>query len=220
MLKKILLGSAVLLFLAGCGEEKKQVVQKAAPALPVEVVKIKHRNIPIWMPYTGKTQASSSQEVRARVQGILEEIYYKDGENVKKGQKLFKIEQTDYIANLNTAKAKKRRDLATLKLAKADVNRYEPLVKEGLAPRVTLEQYQAQVSTVEADIASDNATIRQAELELSYTIIKAPIDGQASRRLVDIGNLVGKGESTVLTTINKTTLCMLTSLLVKKIFKK
>ena len=203
MLKKILLGSAVLLFLAGCGEEKKQVVQKAAPALPVEVVKIKHRNIPIWMPYTGKTQASSSQEVRARVQGILEEIYYKDGENVKKGQKLFKIEQTDYIANLNTAKAKKRRDLATLKLAKADVNRYEPLVKEGLAPRVTLEQYQAQVSTVEADIASDNATIRQAELELSYTIIKAPIDGQASRRLVDIGNLVGKGESTVLTTINK-----------------
>jgi RND family efflux transporter MFP subunit len=98
---------------------------------------------------------------------------------------------------------KKRRDLAALKLAKADVNRYKPLVKDGLAPRVTLEQYEAQVSSLEADIFSDEAAIRQAELELSYTIVKAPIDGQASRRLVDAGNLVGKNEATLLTTINK-----------------
>jgi len=202
MLKKILLGLAIVLAFSACSEQKQETVQKAAPALPVEVVTIKGRNIPIWMPYTGKTQASSSQEVRARVQGILEEIYYKDGDNVKKGQKLFKIEQTDYIAALNTAKAKKKRNLATLKLAQADVNRYKPLVKDGLAPRVTLEQYEAQVATIQADLDSDNATIKQAELELSYTIIKAPIDGQASRRLVDIGNLVGKNESTVLTTIN------------------
>lgn len=202
MLKKVLLSSALILSFLACSQEKQEQVQKQALALPVEIVIIKERNIPIWMPYTGKTQASSSQEVRARVQGILEEIYYKDGDNVKKGQKLFKIEQTNYIATLNTAKAKKARNLATLKLAQADVNRYKPLVKDGLAPRVTLEQYEAQVATVQADIASDNASIKQAELELSYTIIKAPIDGQASRRLVDVGNLVGKGEATVLTTIN------------------
>ncbi len=202
MLKKMILGSVVLLAFAGCGEEKKQQEQKTVPALPVEIITIKERNVPIWMPYTGKTQASSSQEVRARVQGILEEIYYKDGDNVKKGQKLFKIEQTDYLASLNTAKAKKARNLATLKLAQADVNRYKPLVKDGLAPRVTLEQYEAQVATIQADLASNDAEIKQAELELSYTIIKAPIDGQASRRLVDVGNLVGKGEATILTTIN------------------
>ena len=207
MIKKILISSAIILTLIGCSDDKQEdaqkAVKKAAPILPVEVITIKERNIPIWMPYTGKTQASSSQEVRARVQGILEEIYYKDGQNVKKGQKLFKIEQTDYIATLNTAKAKKTRDEATLRLAQADVNRYKPLVEDGLAPRVTLEQYEAQVATVNADIASDNAAIKQAQLELSYTIVKAPIDGQASRRLVDIGNLVGKNESTVLTTINK-----------------
>lgn len=202
MRKKILLGLAIFLTFVACSEEKQQVVQKETAALPVEVVTVKERSIPIWLTYTGKTEASSSQEVRARVQGVLEEIYYKDGEYVKKGQKLFKIEQTDYIASLNTAKAKKARNEATLKLAQADVNRYRPLVKDGLAPRVTLEQYEAQVATIEADIASDNAVIKQAELELSYTIVKAPIDGQASRRLVDIGNLVGKGESTVLTTIN------------------
>jgi len=204
MLNKIIINSAILLTLAGCGEQKQQQAPKEAPALAVEVVRVENKNIPIWMKYTGKTEASSSQEVRARVPGILEAIYYKDGEYVQKGQNLFKIEQTDYIAALDTAKARKRRHEAALRLAKADVNRYKPLVKEGLAPRVTLEQYVAQVESLEADIASDNASIRQAELELSYTLVKAPIDGQASRRLVDVGNLVGKGESTLLTTINKT----------------
>ena len=99
------------------------------------------------------------------------------------------------------AKAKKRRDLSTLKLAQANVNRYRPIVKEGLAARIILEQYEAEVESLKADIIIDNASIKQAKLELSYTIIKAPISGQASRRLVDIGNLVGKSESTVLTTI-------------------
>jgi len=204
MLKKVLFTSALALTFLACSDQQQEQTQKKAPALPVEIVIIKERNIPIWMPYTGKTQASSSQEVRARVEGILEEIYYKDGQTVVKGQKLFKIEQTNYIATLNTAKAKKRRNEATLRLALADVNRYKPLVKDGLAPRVTLEQYEAQVDTIKADLASDEASIKQAELALSYTIVKAPINGQASRRLVDIGNLVGKNESTVLTTINNT----------------
>ena len=113
MIKKLLIGSAVLLTLVACSDDKaqnfKEVPTKGAKELPVEVVTIKERHIPIWLPYTGKTQASSSQEVRARVAGILEEIYFKDGENVKKGQKLFKIEQTDYIASLNDAKAKKKK---------------------------------------------------------------------------------------------------------------
>jgi len=204
MFKSILLSSILLLILSGCGEQSQQQAPKDIPALPVEVVVLKSRNIPIWMQYTGRTEASSTQEVRARVTGILEAVYYRDGEYVKKGQKLFKIEQTDYIAALDSANAKKRRDLAALKLAKADVNRYRPLVKEGLAPRVTLEQYEAQVASLEADLFSDEALIRQAELELSHTIVKAPIDGQASRRLVDVGNLVGKNESTLLTTINNT----------------
>lgn len=194
----------VILLLTGCGDTKQQPKAAEAPPLPVEVVTVKNQNIPIWMQYTGKTQASSSQEVRARVTGILEKIYFKDGDYVKKGQKLFQIEQDDYIAALDAAKAKKRRDLAALKLAEADVNRYKPLVKDGLAPRVTLEQYEAQVESFKADIISDDASIRQAKLELSYTIVKAPIHGQASRRLVDVGNLVGKSEATLLTTINNT----------------
>lgn len=190
--------------LTACTQDKdsKQTTKKSAHILPVQTVTLTAKHIPLWLPYTGKTQASSTQEVRARVSGILEEVYYKDGDKVKKGQKLFKIEQTDYIASLNNAKAQKEKNLAALKLAQSDVDRYKPLVRDGLAPRITLEQYEAQVDTIKAEIQSDDAQIKQAELELSYTIIKSPINGQASRRLVDIGNLVGKGDSTLLTTIN------------------
>jgi len=190
-----------ILFFTSCSQEKPQKIKKEIPPLAVNTITVQKESIPIWKQYTGTTKASSEQEVRARVSGILEEIYFKDGAKVKKGQKLFKIEQTEYLATLDATKAKKAQDEASLKLALADVARYKPLVEEGLAPRVTLEQYEAKLAGLEATIAGDIAQIRKAELELSYTIVKAPINGKISARRVDIGNLVGLGESTLLTTI-------------------
>ncbi len=202
-IKKVLIVSSILLLLVGCGEEKK-VVAKVIPPLPVEIIVVENTFIPIWLKYTGKTKASSSQDVRARVAGVLEELYFTDGEYVKKGQKLFKIEQTRYKALLSSAKAQKRQHEANLKFAMDDVARYAPLVKDGLAARITLEKYQTQVEALRAKIIADDADITEAALNLSYTIVKAPISGQASRRLVDVGNLVGRGEATLLTTINQT----------------
>ena len=198
-----LLFSSLLLFTA-CSDEKTQQIKKEIPPLAVNTITVKKEAVPIWKQYTGMTKASSDQDVKARVSGILEEIYFKDGQTVKKGQKLFKIQQSEYIASLNAAKAKKAQDEASLALATADVNRYAPLVKEGLAPRATLEQYQAQRAGLIAAIAGDEAEINRAKLELSYTIIHAPISGNVSARRVDIGNLVGQGESTLLTTIVST----------------
>ncbi len=191
----------VLLLLSGCGENTQQEVKKTPPPLPVQTITVQDKRVPIWGTFTGKTRASSHQEVRARVSGILEKIYFKDGEYVKKGQKLFKIEQSEYIAALNAAKAKKAQDEAALALAKADVARYTPLVKEGLAPRATLEQYQAKLASLNAAILGDKAKIQEAQIKLDYTIIRAPISGQVSARHVDVGNLIGQGESTLLTTI-------------------
>jgi len=192
------------LLLTACSQEQEAVVKKEMPPLPVNTITVKKEPIAIWKQYTGKTKASSEQEVRVRVVGILEEIYFQDGATVKKGDKLFKIEQAEYIAALNVAKAKKIQDEASLRLARADVARYAPLVEEGLAPRATLEQYQAQLAGLKAMILGDIAEIKRKELELSYTIIRAPISGHVSARKVDIGNLVGQGESTLLTTIMKT----------------
>lgn len=202
ILSTIFLSSIV--FFTACSDEKQAPARKEMPPLAVNTITVKKEAVPIWKQYTGMTKASSDQDVRARVSGVLEEIYFKDGQAVKKGQKLFKIQQAEYIAALNAAKAKKRQDEASLALATADVNRYKPLVKEGLAPRATLEQYQAQYAGLKAAIAGDVAQINKAKLELSYTIITAPISGNVSARRVDIGNLVGHGESTLLTTILST----------------
>ena len=192
------------LLFSGCSKDEKQQTKKELPPLSVNTITVVKESTPIWARYTGMTKASSDQEVRARVSGILEKRYFKDGQYVKKGQKLFKIEQAQYISALNIAKAKKASDEASLKLAIANVDRYKPLVKEGLAPRATLEQYQAKQGSLKAEIAGDIASINKAKLELSYTIIKAPIAGKISARQVDVGNLVGYKESTLLTTITRT----------------
>ena len=200
---KLSLSSLILLlvFFSACSEEKQVIVKKKAPPITVNTITVKKEAVPIWKQFTGTTKASSDQEVRARVSGVLQEIYFKDGRKVEKGQKLFKIEQAKYLASLNAAKAKKAQDEASLKLANADVARYKPLVEEGLAPRATLEQYQAQQAALKAAIAGDIAEIKKAELELSYTMVRAPISGKVSARYVDVGNLVGHGEATLLTTI-------------------
>jgi len=203
MTKKILLSlSATALFLfSGCSDTKTQTAKKELPPLAVNTITVENKTVPIWSRFTGKTRASSHQEVRARVAGVLEKVYFKDGQKVKKGEKLFKIEQAPYIASLNAAKAQKAQDEAALALAKADVARYTPLVKEGLAPRATLEQYQAKLASLRAAIQGDRAKIREAKIKLDYTIVRAPISGRVSARIVDVGNLVGQGESTLLTTI-------------------
>ncbi|MCD6190587.1 MAG: efflux RND transporter periplasmic adaptor subunit [Sulfurimonas sp.] len=202
ILNTLLLSSFIVF--SACSSEKPKQVKKEMPPLSVNTITLKKEPVPIWKQYTGMTKASSAQEVKARVPGILKKIYFEDGARVIKGQKLFMIEQDQYIAARDAARAKKAQDEASLRLAEADVARYAPLVEEGLAPRATLEQYQAQRAGLQAAIAGDIAEIKKAQLELDYTMVRAPISGTTSVRRVDIGNLVGQGESTLLTTIVST----------------
>ena len=200
----MLLAVVVTITLSSCSDSKKK--QQAAtppepPPLDVEMIVVKNEPIPIWLEYTGKTEASKRIEVRARVAGILEKVLFTEGTFVEKGQKLFEIEKDTYEQALQQARAKREMDQATLDLALADVKRYEPLVEEGLAPRATLEQYMARRNELIALVKADEAAIRNAELNLSYTDVKAPISGTISRMFVDVGNIVGFGEKTLLTTI-------------------
>ncbi len=189
-----------LFVLAGCKEEKT-VAKQPPPPLPIEYIVAKKEKAPVWIEYTSKTEATKRIVVQARVSGRLEEVHFNEGDIVETGQQLFTIEKTTYKAALAQAKATRRKNQATLNLAIADVKRYKPLVADGLAPRATLEQYQARQAELEAVIQSDQAAINDAELNLSYTDVLASTTGRISRRLVDVGNIVGYGENTDLTTI-------------------
>ena len=195
---------AFVLAFTGCTNEKrKAAVQKEVPPLPVKVITVKKERVPIWAEFTGTTHASSEQEVRARVSGRLEKRYFEDGELVEKGQKLFLIEPDRYEAALKAALAVKEKHMADLKLARANVQRYRPLVEEGLAPRIKLEEYVAQYEKIKADILSDEANIEKARLDLDYTLVRSPVDGKIGARRVDVGNLVGYGEPTLLATVRQ-----------------
>ncbi len=193
---------SLLFLLGGCSKEerKEQTTVKIKP-LNVETINVKKMKIPVWLRYTAITKASSEQEIRARVSGRLQKRFFKDGQIVKKGQKLFLIEQEQYQNALEAAQARKARDEASLRLAKANVERYKPLVEEGLAPRAKLEEYESQLSGFEASIKADEARIAEARRNLGYTVIKAPITGKISTRYVDVGNLVGYDGPTLLTKI-------------------
>ena len=191
-----------LLLLSSCSKQKEQAqTGSAQPLLEVSTITVEKKPVPLWMRYTGRTKASNRQDIVSRVSGVLQERYVEDGQEVKKGQKLFKIQQDEYIAALKAAQAKLQEDKAALKLAIANVKRYAPLVKEGLAPRATLESYQAQEAKLKAAIQGDLAKIKQAKLNLDYTIIRAPISGKISARRVDVGNMIDASSALVLTTI-------------------
>ncbi len=195
---------ALSLFLSSCSEDKKEeaaVEKKAPPPLAVEVITVTDEAVPLWISFTGRTEATKRVEVRARISGRLDQVLFTEGDYVEEGDTLFVIEKDTYEAALAQAQAQLQMNQASLKLARADVERYKPLVAEDLAPRAQLEQYEAREGELIAAIKADEASIQDAELNLSYTEVTAPISGRVSRKMVDIGNIVGYGEQTVLTTI-------------------
>lgn len=194
---------SVGLFLAACSEDKQEAVveKKEPPPLPVEVITVNKEAVPIWINFTGKTEATKRVDVRARVAGRLDQVLFTEGDYVEEGKTLFVLEKNTYQAALEQARAQRQQNQASLELARADVERYKPLVAEDLAPRATLEQYQAREAELVAALKANEAAIKDAELNLSYTEVTAPISGRVSRKLVDAGNIVGYGEQTVLTTI-------------------
>jgi len=193
----------VVLSPLGCknSEEAPAAHQVTPPPLPIKYIVAQHQRVPIWIEYTGRTEATKRVSVKARVQGRLDEVLFNEGDIVEKGQKLFVLEKDSYQAEVERTRAVLQKDRASLALAIADVKRYEPLVADGLAPRATLEQYIARKGELEASIKADKAAIKEAELNLSYTEVLAPISGRISRKNVDVGNIVGYGENTELTTI-------------------
>jgi RND family efflux transporter MFP subunit len=131
------------------------------------------------------------------VAGELQEIYFKAGESVKKGQKLFKIDDRAYKAILSQKKASLQKDRANLNLAIANVKRYKPLVQKGLAAREKLDELVANQKQLQAIINADNATINEAQIDVDDTIIKASISGKVGQSLIDIGNNINTSDKLV-----------------------
>ncbi len=182
--------------LAGC--------RRAAPELPVIGVEdVTTDDIEIYGEYVGMIRASRSVEIHARVEGFLERMAFSEGKHVNEGEPLFYINDALYKAKVEKARAQLVRDEAVLAKAERDAERIRPLYEQNAASRLDLDNAVAALDMARANVAMSKADLRQAELELSYTVVRSPLSGYISERYADVGALVGKNNSSLLATVVK-----------------
>jgi RND family efflux transporter MFP subunit len=190
-----------IISLLGACDDSNQYV--APPPPTVTVATPEQRKITPFFETTGSTAAVNQTNLVARVQGYVEDIKYKDGSLVAKGTTLFVIEPEPYRVKLEQAKAAKAGAEASLKQLEADFQRQSDLVKRQVVSRSTLDAALAARDSAKSKLDQAELDIRQAEINLGYTEVRAPFDGIATARQVSVGELVGAGSTTVLSTITQ-----------------
>ncbi|HHT0197436.1 TPA: efflux RND transporter periplasmic adaptor subunit [Klebsiella oxytoca] len=193
---------AILLstLLVGCDEV---AAQNAAPQAPVvSAADVVVKSISQWDSFNGRIEAVESVQLRPRVSGYIDKVNYVDGQEVKKGEVLFTIDDRTYRAALEQAQATLARAKTQASLARSEANRTDKLINTNLVSREEWEQRRAAATQAQADIRAAQAAVDAAQLNLDFTKVTAPIDGRASRALITSGNLVTAGDSaSVLTTL-------------------
>ena len=177
----------------------------AAPPPPPEVLvaDVVKRDVPVYLELVGQTIGYQDVEIRARVEGYLTNMAFQEGSLVRKGDLLYEIDRQPLEAILAQSRADQATAEARLAKANNDVARYKPLVAKQAVSQRELDDALAQQDAASSQVDAAKAAVEKARLDLGYTRITAPISGLVGATLVKTGNLVGRGESTLLTTISQ-----------------
>jgi membrane fusion protein (multidrug efflux system) len=196
----LFLCGVLLLAASACSKE----APPAAPPPPeVLVTEPIQRDVPVYMELVGQAIGFQDVEIRARVEGFLETVAFTEGSLVRKGQLLYKIDPKPLQAILANAKANMATSQARLEKATNDVKRLTPLAAQQAVSQQELDNANAQRDAAIAQVDANKAAVEKAEFDLGYTTIYAPLDGLIGTTKVKAGNLVGRGESTLLVTISQ-----------------
>ena len=202
MASRMVAAISVAIAIAGCGDKKDAI--KAAPApSEVQVVQARSETVPIRREYVGNVIAYRSVQIRARVEGILEKRHFIEGTAVKSGQLLYTIDPATYEAALRDAEAELARTEAQLANARTKESRFAPLVKEEAVSKQDYDDALTQLKSAEAQVKSARSSLDRARLNLGYTRVVATESGRIGTSQMPEGALVGKGEPTLLATIDK-----------------
>jgi len=190
---------APVLWLLACGEE----APPAPPPPEVLFVEAVQRDVPVISEWLGTTEGSVDAEIRSQVAGYLVSRDYQEGQRIKKGDLLFRIDPRTFRAALDQARGDLGRGQAELESARLDVVRYTPLVKEGAVSRQEFDNAVQRQRSGEALVQGARAAVEKAEIELSFTEIRSPIDGIVGIALAQLGNFVGPNDPNPLTSVSQ-----------------
>jgi RND family efflux transporter MFP subunit len=183
---------------AGCAGPPEAV---APPPPEVTITTPIQKDVTVFAEFVGSTEAYRSVEIRARVQGYLDEMAFEPSSFVRKGQLLFVIEPGPYEAQRDRAAAGLKAAEAGLRRAESDLERLEQAVKTNAVSQQEVTRARAERDQASAAMLEAQAALTNAQIQLEYTTLESPIDGLVARNYVDLGNLVGSGENTLLTTV-------------------
>jgi multidrug efflux system membrane fusion protein len=176
-----------------------------APAVPVTIATVVQKPMPIDIRVIGTVEAYSNVAVHAQITGQLDTVFFKEGDDVKKGQVLFALDHRPLEAALQQAQATLDRDLAQAANARAQVTRYRDLLARGIATHEQVDQINSNAAALDATVGSDRAAIENAKVQLEYATIAAPIGGRTGALMVHAGNLVRAADTAPLVIINQVT---------------
>ena len=200
--------TVLALSLAACGKKEGDAQKQGAggppQAMPVTVVAVSPRKVPIAIDAVGQAEGSREAQIRARVNGILEKRLYTEGAPVPPGTTLFIIDPAPYELAVEQAKAALVQARVQRELAETDAKRLEPLARDKAISQRELDNALAAAKNATANIAAAEAKLKQAQLDLSYTKVSAPIGGITGRALQSEGSLItANSESSLLTTVTQ-----------------
>lgn len=184
-----------LVILSSCGEDKKK--KQAAPP-EIQVVEVMQKDVPIYNEFVGQAYGLYDIPIRARVEGFLEGIHFKEGEPVKKGQLLYTIDSQPFQAEVVSQKSKVAEAETIVVNAEKELNRYKPLAKKNAVSQSDLDAVQATYDAALASLEAAKANMRMSQINLSYTKMKSPIKGIIGKTEAKIGEFVGREPNPVI----------------------
>ena len=190
-------------FITDGGAKESAKAPKGAPAVPVTVARVQQETVPVRLHAIGNVEAYATVGVKARVDGQIVEVNFREGQPVKKGEVLFRIDPRPYEAALRQAEANALRDRAARDQAGSQAKRYQELLDKNFISKEAYAQIRTNAATAEATAKASQAALENARLNLEYCTIRSPLDGYVGRVLLQAGNLVRANDANPLVVINQ-----------------
>jgi membrane fusion protein, multidrug efflux system len=198
-----LAAGGLVAYFSGDSRAREKPAAKGVGTVPVAVVAAAQQSVPVRLQAIGNVEAYTSVAVKSRVDGQIVEVQFREGQEVKKGEVLFRIDARPFEAAFRQSEAQALRDVASRDQAGSQERRYLELLEKNFVSKDAYAQYRTNAQTAEATSKASQAALENAKLNLEYTVIRSPIDGFVGRALLQAGNMVKANDTISLVVINQ-----------------